>query len=520
MPICCWSPEQKDWDLMQWRAVARWRAKRARGTWAAMEELYRSGKARAIGVSNYTIEHLEQLLSSSNISPMVMQGESHPHWSNKSVRDWCRKHEILFQGYAPFGGPKTELSGNHRAVNDEFVQQVADRNHLTSIHAYQPPAAEGRDIDAVLTAQLRSVNTQLTSTTDSIVPMQFVMALRQRFPRFAEMQNGAYMQQDRPGKGRPSGLDADECLRGLLTSLATTLPGSSESSNRVDELFGYRLHPGIRADLFGRGASESEELTRVLMCHLGTQTEPVSHITQGVQLSLKEHIEKSLSCRDYAFQQRSDVNSPVLGRNAQYEKTSTLESLPPYLIVQFARFGYKGANEWAGTSAAKVKLTRGSVGSVWPVVDEVMEKRPKYTDVMTSLCVRSMAGDTILEMQIGSWHVLSLPMKYFIWLRMRDGEYDLLFENHILGLDEKLGKLISEIPEHGIELMLVRNLRPDEDHPMDHWPNDEYEDHEIDQVMRRVQLLRGGATGAPRSPRSMRHAWRNTPQLTQVANAD
>lgn len=203
----------------------------------------------------------------------------------------------------------------------------------TSIHAYQPPAAEGRDIDAVLTAQLRSVNTQLTSTTDSIVPMQFVMALRQRFPRFAEMQNGAYMQQD-----------ADECLRGLLTSLATTLPGSSESSNRVDELFGYRLKSSLKClECDEEPPQESEELTRVLMCHLGTQTEPVSHITQGVQLSLKEHIEK---------------NSPVLGRNAQYEKTSTLESLPPYLIVQFARFGYKGANEWAGTSAAKVKLTR------------------------------------------------------------------------------------------------------------------------------------------------------------------
>lgn len=175
--------------------------------------------------------------------------------------------------------------------------------------------------------------------------------------------------------------------------------------------------------------------------------------------------------------------------------------------------------EW-DTLGELVQLPRS--GPAQPVVDEVMEKRPKYTDVMTSLCVRSMAGDTILEMQIGSWHVLSLPMKYFICgrLRMRDGEYDLLFENHILGLDEKLGKLISEIPEHGIELMLVRNLRPDEDHPMDHWPNDEYEDHEIDQVMRRVQLLRGGATGAPRSPRSMRHAWRNTPQLTQVANAD
>ncbi|CAE8589048.1 unnamed protein product [Polarella glacialis] len=80
-----------------------------------------------------------------------------------------------------------------------------------------------------------------------------------------------------------------------------------------------------------------------MMCHLGTQTEPVSHIHQGVTLSLKEHIEKS---------------SPVLGRNAQYEKTSSLNSLPPYLVVQFARFGYKGANEWAGTSASKVKLIR------------------------------------------------------------------------------------------------------------------------------------------------------------------
>merc|ERR1712062_650652 len=81
-----------------------------------------------------------------------------------------------------------------------------------ALESYQAPGAEGRDIDSVLTSQLRTVNSQLVNTTDSIVPMQFVMALRQRFPRFAEMQNGGYMQQD-----------ADECLRGLLTSMATTL---------------------------------------------------------------------------------------------------------------------------------------------------------------------------------------------------------------------------------------------------------------------------------------------------------
>eukprot|EP00930_Biecheleria_cincta_P000840 TRINITY_DN102035_c0_g1_i1.p1 TRINITY_DN102035_c0_g1~~TRINITY_DN102035_c0_g1_i1.p1 ORF type:complete len:556 (+),score=145.52 TRINITY_DN102035_c0_g1_i1:211-1668(+) len=203
----------------------------------------------------------------------------------------------------------------------------------SSLETYQPPAAEARDVDSVLTAQLRSVNSQLTATTESIVPMQFVMALRQRFPRFAEMQNGNYMQQD-----------ADECLRGLLTVMSGTLKGSSESVNRVDELFGFDLVSRLKClECDEEPPQESVETNRVLPCHLGTQTEPVSHINQGVQLSLKEHIEKQ---------------SPVLGRNAQYEKTSALASLPPYLVVQFCRFGYKGANEWAGTSASKVKLTR------------------------------------------------------------------------------------------------------------------------------------------------------------------
>lgn len=200
-----------------------------------------------------------------------------------------------------------------------------------ALSGYQLPSADQRSIDAVLTKQLGTVVEDLTNTTDSITPLQFVMALRQRFPRFAEMQNGGYMQQD-----------ADECLRGLLSVLANTLP--TGSSNRVDELFGFRLKSKLRClECDEEPPTESEDLQRVMLCHLGTQTEPVTHIHQGVQLSLKEHIEKQ---------------SPVLGRNAQYEKTSALESLPPYLVVQFARFGYKSANEWAGTSASKVKLTR------------------------------------------------------------------------------------------------------------------------------------------------------------------
>merc|ERR1719203_415568 len=81
-----------------------------------------------------------------------------------------------------------------------------------ALETYTMPPADERDVDAALTTQFRNVTQQLSSTTESIVPLQFVMTLRQRFPRFAEMQNGNYMQQD-----------ADECLRGLLTVLSGTL---------------------------------------------------------------------------------------------------------------------------------------------------------------------------------------------------------------------------------------------------------------------------------------------------------
>lgn len=201
----------------------------------------------------------------------------------------------------------------------------------TELAKYTAPGAEDRDIDSVLTTQFRNLTTQLANSHDEVVPLQFVMALRQRFPRFAEMQNGGYMQQD-----------ADECLKGLLTVLGGTMKTSG--GNAVDDLFQFTMKSSLKClECDEEPLSHSSETQRTLVCHLGTQTDPVSHLHQGISLSMKEHIEK---------------NSPVLGRNAQYEKNAALDTLPPYLVIQYARFGYKGANEWAGTSAAKVKLIR------------------------------------------------------------------------------------------------------------------------------------------------------------------
>jgi len=70
-------------------------------TWKAMEEIYKSGKAKAIGVSNFEINHLKNLLSNCKIKPMVNQIEVHPGCYPKELIEYCNKEGILVEAYAP-----------------------------------------------------------------------------------------------------------------------------------------------------------------------------------------------------------------------------------------------------------------------------------------------------------------------------------------------------------------------------------------------------------------------------------
>lgn len=85
-----------DLYLIHW-PVARLRKE----TWRAMKALRESGMARAIGVSNYTVRHLDEFVSSSDVLPAVNQIELHPFLQARDIVAFCRNHGIVVEAYSP-----------------------------------------------------------------------------------------------------------------------------------------------------------------------------------------------------------------------------------------------------------------------------------------------------------------------------------------------------------------------------------------------------------------------------------
>lgn len=95
-----------DLYLIHWPANAKnyadWKEING-GTWRAMEELYKAGRIRSIGVSNFKSHHLDALLEAAEIVPMVNQIEYHPGQMRKEDSLYCKEHNILVEAYSPLG---------------------------------------------------------------------------------------------------------------------------------------------------------------------------------------------------------------------------------------------------------------------------------------------------------------------------------------------------------------------------------------------------------------------------------
>ncbi|MGV0996800.1 aldo/keto reductase [Empedobacter falsenii] len=93
------------------------------GTWRAFEEIYKSGKAKSIGVSNFNINHLEALFETAEIKPMVNQIEIHPGHSQPELVDFCKQHNLLVEAWSPLG------SG--RILENELIVSLADKYNVS-----------------------------------------------------------------------------------------------------------------------------------------------------------------------------------------------------------------------------------------------------------------------------------------------------------------------------------------------------------------------------------------------------
>jgi methylglyoxal/glyoxal reductase len=85
-----------DLYLIHWPAKGKYSA-----TWKVMEEIYSSGRAKAIGVSNFLQHHLEDIFKIAKIMPMVDQVECHPYVVQQSLFDFCRAHDIVYEAWSP-----------------------------------------------------------------------------------------------------------------------------------------------------------------------------------------------------------------------------------------------------------------------------------------------------------------------------------------------------------------------------------------------------------------------------------
>ena len=88
--------EYVDLYLIHWPVPGKYKA-----TWKALEELYRQGRVKAIGVSNFLKHQLVDLLTVCEIKPMVNQMEFHPYLVQPSLLDFCRKNQIQYEAWSP-----------------------------------------------------------------------------------------------------------------------------------------------------------------------------------------------------------------------------------------------------------------------------------------------------------------------------------------------------------------------------------------------------------------------------------
>lgn len=87
--------------------------------WRAMEEAYEAGLVKAIGVSNFSIDDLENLIGTATVKPMLNQIRYHIGYRDEALIQYCQQHDMVVEAYSPIG--------TGRLLSNESIKQVAER---------------------------------------------------------------------------------------------------------------------------------------------------------------------------------------------------------------------------------------------------------------------------------------------------------------------------------------------------------------------------------------------------------
>ncbi|MCL2482653.1 MAG: aldo/keto reductase [Propionibacteriaceae bacterium] len=109
----------RPWTEMFTRSTPKTYFEENVAVWAAMEEAYQRGDVRAIGVSNFDIDDIENITSQCSVAPMVNQIRFHVGFTQPEVVAYCQAHDILIEAYSPLGTGKI--------LGDPVIAAVAAR---------------------------------------------------------------------------------------------------------------------------------------------------------------------------------------------------------------------------------------------------------------------------------------------------------------------------------------------------------------------------------------------------------
>ncbi|MED3572603.1 aldo/keto reductase [Cytobacillus praedii] len=108
-----------DLYLIHWPVAGKYK-----DAWRALETLYQEGRVKAIGVSNFQIHHLDDLMKDIEIKPMINQVECHPRLTQKELKTFCEDHGIQLEAWSPL------MQG--QLLDNEVLQEIAN-NHNKSV---------------------------------------------------------------------------------------------------------------------------------------------------------------------------------------------------------------------------------------------------------------------------------------------------------------------------------------------------------------------------------------------------